>query len=46
MAHIEQKVSSLQGLELGKIAVGSFPSFTAAFIPILFFYIQRTVPEC
>ena len=36
MAHIEQKVSSLQGLELGKIAVGSFPSFTAAFIPMLF----------
>lgn len=45
MAHIEQKVSALKGLELGKISIGSFPSFTAAFIPALFSICKERFPN-
>ncbi|MFJ5624827.1 LysR family transcriptional regulator [Peribacillus loiseleuriae] len=36
MAHIEQKVAAVNGMEMGKLSIGSFPSFSARFIPLLF----------
>ena len=45
MAHIEQKIASIKGLELGKISVGSFPSFTASFIPTLFSICKERFPN-
>ncbi|MGF9979105.1 LysR family transcriptional regulator [Viridibacillus arvi] len=45
MAHMEQKVASIKGMELGKISVGSFPSFTASFIPALFSICKERFPN-
>ena len=45
MAHIEQKIASIKGMELGKISIGSFPSFTASFIPALFSICKERFPN-
>ncbi|MCE4052193.1 LysR family transcriptional regulator [Bacillus sp. Au-Bac7] len=45
MAHMEQKVAAIKGMELGKISVGSFPSFTSAFIPALFSICKERFPS-
>ncbi|MCK1995528.1 LysR family transcriptional regulator [Peribacillus muralis] len=44
LAHIEQKVAAVNGMEIGKITIGSFPSFTAKFIPPLFSAFKEKYP--
>ncbi|MFJ8218075.1 LysR family transcriptional regulator [Bacillus cereus] len=45
MAHIEQKVAAVNGMEMGKLSIGSFPSFTARFIPSLFSIYKEKFPN-
>ncbi|WHY27171.1 LysR family transcriptional regulator [Bacillus wiedmannii] len=45
MAHIEQKVAAVNGMEMGKLSIGSFPSFTAKFIPFLFSIYKEKFPN-
>ncbi|HDR6269095.1 LysR family transcriptional regulator [Bacillus sp. L_1B0_8] len=45
MAHIEQKVAAVNGMEMGKLSIGSFPSFTAKFIPSLFSIYKEKFPN-
>ncbi|MFJ7763015.1 LysR family transcriptional regulator [Bacillus toyonensis] len=45
MAHIEQKVAAVNGMEMGKLSIGSFPSFTARFIPFLFSIYKEKFPN-
>ncbi|EOP52759.1 hypothetical protein IKQ_02857 [Bacillus cereus VDM053] len=45
MAHIEQKVAAVNGMEMGKLSIGSFPSFTARFIPFLYSIYKEKFPN-
>ncbi|CAH0285857.1 MULTISPECIES: LysR family transcriptional regulator [Peribacillus] len=45
LAHIEQKIAAVNGMEIGKITIGSFPSFTARFIPQLFSAFKEKYPN-
>lgn len=45
LAHIEQKVAAVNGMEMGKLSIGSFPSFSARFIPKLFSIFKENFPN-
>ncbi|MED3985761.1 LysR family transcriptional regulator [Peribacillus simplex] len=45
LAHIEQKIAAVNGMKVGKITIGSFPSFTARFIPLLFSAFKEKYPN-
>lgn len=45
MDNIEQKVAAMNGLEIGKLSIGSFPSFSSNYIPILFSIFKERFPN-
>jgi DNA-binding transcriptional LysR family regulator len=44
MEQIEQKVAALNGLTIGRLSIGSFPSFSARYIPTLLALFKEQFP--